>query len=145
MFLIRQVDNVTVCFFFSLSLGVAEEERGHLHPPTMKLSRSLSVPGPDDIPPPPDTSAPEPPLPASRRAELTHANAAPPMPPSYYLPHGQVPNRAPPHPPPRRVSLTHSEGSSASLDTVVIPCTISKLLYICSLTGGGRYWQKGRS
>ncbi|KAL7886945.1 hypothetical protein AOLI_G00046660 [Acnodon oligacanthus] len=85
------------------SVGVAEEERGHLHPPTMKLSRSLSVPGPDDIPPPPETTAPEPPLPASRRVELTHANPAPPMASSHYLPHGQVPNRAPPHPPPRRV------------------------------------------
>ncbi|KAI4885814.1 hypothetical protein NFI96_000276, partial [Prochilodus magdalenae] len=84
------------------SVGVAEEERGHLHPPTMKLSRSLSVPGPDDIPPPPETSAPEPPMSASRRVELTHTNPVAPMPPSHYVPHGQVPNRAPPHPPPRR-------------------------------------------
>ncbi|KAG9276853.1 SH3 and multiple ankyrin repeat domains protein 1-like [Astyanax mexicanus] len=94
------------------SVGIGEEERGHLHPPTMKLSRSLSVPGPDDIPPPPDTSAPEPPLPVSRRAELSHSNAAPPMPPSHYLSHGQVPNRAPPHPPPRREGDTGRRGGA---------------------------------
>ncbi|KAM6951138.1 LOW QUALITY PROTEIN: SH3 and multiple ankyrin repeat domains protein 1-like [Aplochiton taeniatus] len=46
-----------------MSIGVTEEERGYLNPPAMKLARSLSVPGPDeDIPPPPNTSAPEPPL-----------------------------------------------------------------------------------
>lgn len=40
----------------------------------MKLSRSLSVPGPDDIPPPPETSAPEPPVSVQRRPELMHNN-----------------------------------------------------------------------
>ncbi|CAI5676256.1 unnamed protein product [Oreochromis niloticus] len=33
--------------------GVPEEEKQFLHPPAMKFARSLSVPGPDDIPPPP--------------------------------------------------------------------------------------------
>lgn len=39
-----------------------EEERQYLHPPAIKLARSLSMPGPEEIPPPPNTSAPEPPL-----------------------------------------------------------------------------------
>ncbi|XP_031681845.1 SH3 and multiple ankyrin repeat domains protein 1-like, partial [Oncorhynchus kisutch] len=34
------------------SIGVTEEEKSHLNPPAMKFARSLSVPGPDDIPPP---------------------------------------------------------------------------------------------
>ncbi|XP_056286339.1 SH3 and multiple ankyrin repeat domains protein 1-like [Pseudoliparis swirei] len=44
------------------SIGVTEEERQYLHPPPIKLARSLSVPGPEEIPAPPNTSAPEPPL-----------------------------------------------------------------------------------
>ncbi|XP_026114121.1 SH3 and multiple ankyrin repeat domains protein 1-like isoform X3 [Carassius auratus] len=83
------------------SMGVTEEERVHLHPPTMKLSRSLSVPGPEDIPPPPDTSAPEPPLSAGghtdRRAAPTHFFAVPPLPPSHHLPHSQTQHRVPPN------------------------------------------------
>ncbi|XP_077075364.1 SH3 and multiple ankyrin repeat domains protein 1 [Siphateles boraxobius] len=83
------------------SMGVTEEERVHLHPPTMKLSRSLSVPGPEDIPPPPDTSAPEPPLSAGghtdRRAAPTHFYAVPPLPPSHHPPHTQTQHRVPPN------------------------------------------------
>uniref|UniRef100_A0A9J8BIG2 SH3 and multiple ankyrin repeat domains protein 1-like n=1 Tax=Cyprinus carpio carpio TaxID=630221 RepID=A0A9J8BIG2_CYPCA len=83
------------------SMGVTEEERVHLNPPTMKLSRSLSVPGPEDIPPPPDTSAPEPPLSAGghtdRRAAPTHFYAVPPLPPSHHLPHSQTQHRVPPN------------------------------------------------
>ncbi|XP_026056352.1 SH3 and multiple ankyrin repeat domains protein 1 isoform X1 [Carassius auratus] len=83
------------------SMGVTEEERVHLPPPTMKLSRSLSVPGPEDIPPPPDTSAPEPPLSAGghtdRRAAPTHFFAVPPLPPSHHLPHSQTQHRVPPN------------------------------------------------
>lgn len=76
-----------ISFHLSLHiLGVTEEERGHLHPPTMKLSRSLSVPGPDDIPPPPEISAPEPPVPVHRRPELMHNN------PTH---HAQMQTRAP--------------------------------------------------
>uniref|UniRef100_A0A8C2CAF3 SAM domain-containing protein n=2 Tax=Cyprinus carpio TaxID=7962 RepID=A0A8C2CAF3_CYPCA len=81
------------------SMGVTEEERVQLHPPTMKLSRSLSVPGPEDIPPPPETSAPEPPLSAGghtdRRAAPTHFYAVPPLPPSHHLPHSQTQHRVP--------------------------------------------------
>ncbi|KAG7492113.1 hypothetical protein MATL_G00010850 [Megalops atlanticus] len=44
------------------SIGVTEEEKQYLHPPAMKFSRSLSVPGPDDIPPSPTTAPPDPPL-----------------------------------------------------------------------------------
>uniref|UniRef100_A0AAY4C0Z5 SH3 and multiple ankyrin repeat domains 1 n=1 Tax=Denticeps clupeoides TaxID=299321 RepID=A0AAY4C0Z5_9TELE len=70
---------------------VADEERGSLHPPTMKLSRSLSVPGPEDIPPPPDTSAPEPPLSSGgRRPEPIHSG-----PPAHFLTHAQT-GMAPP-------------------------------------------------
>ncbi|XP_041938568.1 SH3 and multiple ankyrin repeat domains protein 1-like isoform X2 [Alosa sapidissima] len=66
------------------SIGVADEEKGFLHPPAMKLSRSLSVPGPEDIPPPPETSPPEPPLSAGgRRSEPSH-------PSSHFLPHAQT-------------------------------------------------------
>uniref|UniRef100_A0AAY4C1J6 Uncharacterized protein n=2 Tax=Denticeps clupeoides TaxID=299321 RepID=A0AAY4C1J6_9TELE len=73
------------------SIGVADEERGSLHPPTMKLSRSLSVPGPEDIPPPPDTSAPEPPLSSGgRRPEPIHSG-----PPAHFLTHAQT-GMAPP-------------------------------------------------
>ncbi|XP_048373152.1 SH3 and multiple ankyrin repeat domains protein 1 isoform X2 [Sphaerodactylus townsendi] len=43
------------------SIGAAEDEKPYLTPPPMKFSRSLSVPGSDDIPPPPTTSPPEPP------------------------------------------------------------------------------------
>ncbi|KAF5891427.1 SH3 and multiple ankyrin repeat domains protein 1-like, partial [Clarias magur] len=78
------------------SVGVTEEERGHLHPPTMKLSRSLSVPGPDDIPPPPETSAPEPPVSVHRRPEFMHNNPAH---------HAQMQIRAPST---RRVDAEHS-------------------------------------
>uniref|UniRef100_A0A9J7Z186 Uncharacterized protein n=1 Tax=Cyprinus carpio carpio TaxID=630221 RepID=A0A9J7Z186_CYPCA len=81
------------------SMGVTEDERVQLHPPTMKLSRSLSVPGPEDIPPPPETSAPEPPLSAGghtdRRAAPTHFYAVPPLPPSHHLPHSQTQHRVP--------------------------------------------------
>ncbi|KAM9258063.1 LOW QUALITY PROTEIN: SH3 and multiple ankyrin repeat domains protein 1-like, partial [Morus bassanus] len=38
-----------------------EEDKPFLAPPSGKFSRSLSVPGSDDIPPPPTTSPPEPP------------------------------------------------------------------------------------
>ncbi|XP_037056072.1 SH3 and multiple ankyrin repeat domains protein 1 isoform X4 [Peromyscus leucopus] len=43
------------------SIGAAEDDRPYLAPPAMKFSRSLSVPGSEDIPPPPTTSPPEPP------------------------------------------------------------------------------------
>ncbi|XP_051970670.1 SH3 and multiple ankyrin repeat domains protein 1-like [Xyrauchen texanus] len=78
------------------SMVVTEEERVHLHP-AMKLSRSLSVPGPEDIPPPPDTSAPEPPLSASghtdRRAAPTQFYGVPPLPPSHNPSHSQTQHR----------------------------------------------------
>ncbi|TRY83815.1 hypothetical protein DNTS_028922, partial [Danionella cerebrum] len=80
------------------SMGVAEEERVHLHPPAMKLSRSLSVPGPEEIPPPPDTSAPEPPLSAGvhtdRRGAHSHFFAAPPP---QHPSHNQTQHRVPPN------------------------------------------------
>ncbi|XP_037676032.1 SH3 and multiple ankyrin repeat domains protein 1 isoform X2 [Choloepus didactylus] len=43
------------------SIGAADDDRPYLAPPAMKFSRSLSVPGSEDIPPPPTTSPPEPP------------------------------------------------------------------------------------
>ncbi|ETE68900.1 SH3 and multiple ankyrin repeat domains protein 1, partial [Ophiophagus hannah] len=43
------------------SIGAAEDEKPYLAPPVMKFSRSLSVPGSEDIPPPPTTSPPDPP------------------------------------------------------------------------------------
>ncbi|KAM9168540.1 LOW QUALITY PROTEIN: SH3 and multiple ankyrin repeat domains protein 1, partial [Mergus octosetaceus] len=43
------------------SIGAAEDDKPFLAPPSGKFSRSLSVPGSDDIPPPPTTSPPEPP------------------------------------------------------------------------------------
>ncbi|XP_051542855.1 SH3 and multiple ankyrin repeat domains protein 1-like [Myxocyprinus asiaticus] len=82
------------------SMVVTEEERVHLHP-AMKLSRSLSVPGPEDIPPPPDTSAPEPPLSAGghtdRRAAPTHFYGVPPLPPSHNPSHSQTQHRVQPN------------------------------------------------
>ncbi|KAK2854412.1 hypothetical protein Q7C36_006281 [Tachysurus vachellii] len=107
------------------SIGVTEEERGHLHPPTMKLSRSLSVPGPDDIPPPPETSAPEPPVPIHRRPEFIHNN------PTHHI---QMQIRAPSS---RRVDADHirrggakmgglRRGSSSAAPTCDMPVAIAK-------------------
>ncbi|XP_072472073.1 SH3 and multiple ankyrin repeat domains protein 1 isoform X1 [Notamacropus eugenii] len=58
------------------SIGAAEDDRPYLTPPAMKFSRSLSVPGSEDIPPPPTTSPPEPPYstppaPSSSSGRLT--------------------------------------------------------------------------
>lgn len=55
------------------SIGAAEDEKPYLTPPAMKFSRSLSVPGSEDIPPPPTTSPPEPPYstPPSATGRLT--------------------------------------------------------------------------
>ncbi|XP_029770314.1 SH3 and multiple ankyrin repeat domains protein 1-like, partial [Terrapene carolina triunguis] len=52
-----------------------EDEKPYLAPPAMKFSRSLSVPGSEDIPPPPTTSPPEPPYsaPPSATGRLTPA------------------------------------------------------------------------
>nr|XP_005991039.1 PREDICTED: SH3 and multiple ankyrin repeat domains protein 1 [Latimeria chalumnae] len=47
------------------SIGVPDEERQYLTPPPLKFTRSLSVPGSDDIPPPPTTAPPDPPYTAS--------------------------------------------------------------------------------
>uniref|UniRef100_A0A8C3SGF8 SAM domain-containing protein n=1 Tax=Chelydra serpentina TaxID=8475 RepID=A0A8C3SGF8_CHESE len=57
------------------SAGSAEDEKPYLAPPAMKFSRSLSVPGSEDIPPPPTTSPPEPPYsaPPSATGRLTPA------------------------------------------------------------------------
>ncbi|XP_053720444.1 LOW QUALITY PROTEIN: SH3 and multiple ankyrin repeat domains protein 1-like [Synchiropus splendidus] len=65
------------------SIGVTEEERQYLHPPAMKLARSLSVPGPEEIPPPPNTSAPDPPLSTGR------GSAMPLSPQAHYQLHSQ--------------------------------------------------------
>ncbi|XP_055037404.2 SH3 and multiple ankyrin repeat domains protein 1 [Misgurnus anguillicaudatus] len=98
------------------SMVVTEDERVQLHPPAMKLSRSLSVPGPEDIPPPPDTSAPEPPLSAGgyvdRRSAPTHFYPAAPLPPSHHLPHSQTQHRVPPN---RRAETDTSKMSGARM------------------------------
>ncbi|KAM6996761.1 LOW QUALITY PROTEIN: SH3 and multiple ankyrin repeat domains protein 1 [Passerculus sandwichensis] len=49
------------------SIGAPEEDRPYLAPPPGRFSRSLSVPGSDEIPPPPTTSPPEPPYTPLRR------------------------------------------------------------------------------
>ncbi|XP_055006548.1 SH3 and multiple ankyrin repeat domains protein 1-like [Boleophthalmus pectinirostris] len=72
------------------SIGAMEEERGFLHPPAMKLSRSLSVPGPEEIPPPPNTSAPEPPLSAGPYTGRGPAMPIPPVSQPHYQHHPQV-------------------------------------------------------
>ncbi|XP_070962819.1 SH3 and multiple ankyrin repeat domains protein 1-like [Oncorhynchus clarkii lewisi] len=59
------------------SIGVMEEERQYLHNPAMKLARSLS----EDIPPPPNTSAPEPPLSADPHT-VWRGEQSVPQPPS---------------------------------------------------------------
>uniref|UniRef100_A0A8C2XFY1 SH3 and multiple ankyrin repeat domains 1 n=1 Tax=Cyclopterus lumpus TaxID=8103 RepID=A0A8C2XFY1_CYCLU len=64
--------------------GVTEEERQYLHPPAMKLARSLSVPGPEEIPPPPNTSAPEPPLSAGPHPGRGPAMPIPPVSQAHY-------------------------------------------------------------
>lgn len=50
----------------------------------MKLARSLSVPGPEEIPPPPNTSAPEPPLSAGPYTGRGPAMQIPPISQSHY-------------------------------------------------------------
>uniref|UniRef100_A0A672H7Q7 SH3 and multiple ankyrin repeat domains 1 n=1 Tax=Salarias fasciatus TaxID=181472 RepID=A0A672H7Q7_SALFA len=71
------------------SIGVTEEERQYLHPPAMKLARSLSVPGPEEIPPPPNTSAPEPPLSAGPHPGRGPAMPIPPVSQTHYQLHSQ--------------------------------------------------------
>uniref|UniRef100_A0A3P8S7R5 SH3 and multiple ankyrin repeat domains 1 n=1 Tax=Amphiprion percula TaxID=161767 RepID=A0A3P8S7R5_AMPPE len=71
------------------SCGVTEEERQYLHPPAMKLARSLSVPGPEEIPPPPNTSAPEPPLSAGPHPGRGPAMPIPPVSQPHYQIHSQ--------------------------------------------------------
>ncbi|XP_034426179.1 SH3 and multiple ankyrin repeat domains protein 1-like isoform X2 [Hippoglossus hippoglossus] len=71
------------------SIGVTEEERQYLHPPAMKLARSLSVPGPEEIPPPPNTSAPEPPLSAGPHPVRGPAMPIPPVSQAHYQAHSQ--------------------------------------------------------
>ncbi|XP_056153610.1 SH3 and multiple ankyrin repeat domains protein 1-like [Lampris incognitus] len=71
------------------SIGVTEEERQHLHPPAMKLSRSLSVPGPEEIPPPPNTSAPEPPLSTGPHPGRGPAMPLPPVSQTHFQLHSQ--------------------------------------------------------
>ncbi|XP_077407125.1 SH3 and multiple ankyrin repeat domains protein 1-like [Vanacampus margaritifer] len=66
------------------SIGITEEERQYLHPPAMKLARSLSVPGPEEIPPPPNTSAPEPPLSAGPHPGRGPAMPIPPVSQSHF-------------------------------------------------------------
>ncbi|CAJ1080834.1 SH3 and multiple ankyrin repeat domains protein 1-like isoform X2 [Xyrichtys novacula] len=71
------------------SIGVTEEERQYLHPPAMKLARSLSVPGPEEIPPPPNTSAPDPPLSAGPHPGRGPAMPIPPVSQAHYQLHSQ--------------------------------------------------------
>ncbi|CAN9508545.1 unnamed protein product [Ophioblennius macclurei] len=71
------------------SIGVTEEERQYLHPPAVKLARSLSVPGPEEIPPPPNTSAPEPPLSAGPHPGRGPAMPIPPVSQPHYQLHSQ--------------------------------------------------------
>nr|XP_029133835.1 SH3 and multiple ankyrin repeat domains protein 1-like [Labrus bergylta] len=71
------------------SIGITEEERQHLHPPAVKLARSLSVPGPEEIPPPPNTSAPEPPLSAGPHPGRGPAMPIPPISQVHYQLHSQ--------------------------------------------------------
>ncbi|XP_029780218.1 SH3 and multiple ankyrin repeat domains protein 1 [Suricata suricatta] len=101
------------------SIGAAEDDRPYLAPPAMKFSRSLSVPGSEDIPPPPTTSPPEPPYstpPApSSSGRLTPSPRGGPFNPSSG---GPLPSSSPasfdgPSPPDTRVgsrekSLYHS-------------------------------------
>uniref|UniRef100_A0A3Q3AHP2 SH3 and multiple ankyrin repeat domains 1 n=1 Tax=Kryptolebias marmoratus TaxID=37003 RepID=A0A3Q3AHP2_KRYMA len=76
---------------------IGKEERQYLHPPAMKLARSLSVPGPEDIPPPPNTSAPEPPLSAGPYPSRGPAMPIPPISQAHYQFHSQPghPTQAP--------------------------------------------------
>ncbi|XP_023805252.1 SH3 and multiple ankyrin repeat domains protein 1-like isoform X3 [Oryzias latipes] len=71
------------------SIGLTDEERQYLHPPAMKLARSLSVPGPEEIPPPPNTSAPEPPLSAGPYTGRGPAMPIPSVPQGHYQLHSQ--------------------------------------------------------
>uniref|UniRef100_A0A3P9J3E0 SH3 and multiple ankyrin repeat domains 1 n=1 Tax=Oryzias latipes TaxID=8090 RepID=A0A3P9J3E0_ORYLA len=76
-------------WFCVLCPGLTDEERQYLHPPAMKLARSLSVPGPEEIPPPPNTSAPEPPLSAGPYTGRGPAMPIPSVPQGHYQLHSQ--------------------------------------------------------
>uniref|UniRef100_A0A3Q3ISD8 Uncharacterized protein n=1 Tax=Monopterus albus TaxID=43700 RepID=A0A3Q3ISD8_MONAL len=76
-------------FFLEGSHCITEEERQYLHPPAMKLARSLSVPGPEEIPPPPNTSAPDPPLSAGPHPGRGPAMPIPPVSQGHFQPHSQ--------------------------------------------------------
>ncbi|XP_067344180.1 SH3 and multiple ankyrin repeat domains protein 1-like isoform X1 [Channa argus] len=76
------------------SIGVTEEERQYLHPPAMKLARSLSVPGPEEIPPPPNTSAPDPPLSAGPHPVRGTAMPLSPVSQTHFQFHSQPGNPA---------------------------------------------------
>ncbi|XP_014118105.1 PREDICTED: SH3 and multiple ankyrin repeat domains protein 1-like, partial [Pseudopodoces humilis] len=75
------------------SIGAPEEDKPYLAPPAGKFSRSLSVPGSDEIPPPPTTSPPEPPYtPLPPPLEFANSFETPPHP-------GEGPPPPPPPPP----------------------------------------------
>nr|XP_031537982.1 LOW QUALITY PROTEIN: SH3 and multiple ankyrin repeat domains protein 1 [Vicugna pacos] len=99
------------------SIGAAEDDRPYLAPPAMKFSRSLSVPGSEEIPPPPTTSPPEPPYstpPApSSSGRLTPSPRGGPFNPGGPLPASSPASFDGPSPPDTRVgsrekSLYHS-------------------------------------
>nr|XP_061807255.1 SH3 and multiple ankyrin repeat domains protein 1-like [Nerophis lumbriciformis] len=76
------------------SIGITEEERQYLHPPAMKLARSLSMPGPEEIPPPPNTSAPEPPLSAGPHPGRGPAMPIPPVSQAHFQLQSGHPNQS---------------------------------------------------
>ncbi|XP_066230193.1 SH3 and multiple ankyrin repeat domains protein 1 isoform X2 [Saccopteryx leptura] len=76
------------------SIGAAEDDRPYLAPPTMKFSRSLSVPGSEDIPPPPTTSPPEPPY-STPPAPSISGRLTPSPRGGHYNPGGPLPASSP--------------------------------------------------
>ncbi|KAK9395719.1 SH3 and multiple ankyrin repeat domains protein 1 [Crotalus adamanteus] len=106
--------------------GGAAEEKPYLAPPVMKFSRSLSVPGSEDIPPPPTTSPPDPPyssISSSASAQVTPSARSTFSPSTEAKLYSAFLHQEPPYEPPPHVrdkmSLYHqgsdqgAEGSTA--------------------------------
>ncbi|MXQ93042.1 hypothetical protein E5288_WYG017544 [Bos mutus] len=127
------------------SIGAAEDDRPYLAPPAMKFSRSLSVPGSEDIPPPPTTSPPEPPYstpPApSSSGRLTPSPRGGPFnpssgPPAPAAPAPPAPQPGPDPPPGTDSGIEEVDSRSSSdhpLETISSASTLSSL----SAEGGG--------
>ncbi|XP_045148550.1 SH3 and multiple ankyrin repeat domains protein 1, partial [Echinops telfairi] len=128
----------------------AEDDRPYLAPPAMKFSRSLSVPGSEDIPPPPTTSPPEPPY-STPPAPSSSAEGPPvALPAASSLPRKLLPWEEGPGPPPPPLPGPLGPPPASALATVkasIISELSSKLQQFggSAVAGGALPWARGGS